>query len=145
MIGLRRKVAVEPPSPAGVRLTADFAVLLRDSEEAYRRLVKEYEEQGTSADLRAAALHLARKIAAYERLAIISREALLTVPESMQPTPAMAVLQHLSYALVALGQDDPDTGTIVTESELDDLIRDTNAREWLDTALDSVPDDWEAV
>jgi MoxR-like ATPase len=144
VIRLGRKVADEP-SAAGLRLSAYVAVLLRDSEEAYRRLLREYEADGTSRDLRAAALQLARRIAAYERLAIISAEELLTLSGPLSPNPGLTVLQLLSYALVALGQEDVDASVLLSDSELDERIEAAGARAWRDAALDALPDDWEAT
>jgi hypothetical protein len=146
MIRLRRKVAEEPQSPTstGVTLSFDVVVLLRDSRDAYRRLLREYEERGTSDDLRAAALQLARRIAMYERSAIIFGEDMLSLPEKLSPSRGLVVLQHLSYALVALGQEEPDAGTLLSEAELEELLERTDARAWMEGALEAIPDDWEA-
>jgi hypothetical protein len=123
----------------------DIVVLLRDSLDGYRRLLREYEERGTSADLRAAALQLARKIAAYQRLTMISAlgELLENLPEEVSPHRGLAVLQDLSYALIQLGQEEPDPRTLLSEQELDQLMETTGAGTWMEGALEAIPDDWE--
>jgi MoxR-like ATPase len=145
MIRVGRQVAEPSPTQAGVRLAFDVAVLLRDSLDGYRRLLSEYDDQGSSGDLRAAALQIARKAAAYERLAIISGEDLLSLPEALSPNPGLAVLQHLTYALVQLGQEDPDERTLISESELDQILAQTQAQAWMEGTLEAIPDDWKAT
>lgn len=60
--------------PQGAPTADDFTfainvvVILRDGIHAYRRLFAEWEERGSSGDLRVTALDLARRIAAYARL-----------------------------------------------------------------------------
>jgi hypothetical protein len=147
MIGLRRsRVAEEPRSPTetGVQLAFDVVVLLRDSLDGYRRILREFDQQGSSADLRAAALHLARRIAMYERSAMIFGEDLLSLPEDLSPNRGLVVLQHLGYSLVALGQEQPDARTLLAEADLEELLQQTDAQAWMEGALESIPDDWEA-
>lgn len=136
-------VDVPAPTPEDVGFCLDVAVLVRDGLEGYRRLLREFETRGAGADLRAAALSMARTNAAYLRLGFVSAEQLhANLGESLWPDRGLAVLRELSYALVALGQDEPDVATLLSEEQLDALLRETDVAEWLQPMLERVPADW---
>jgi hypothetical protein len=142
----RRKVEVPEPSKTEVRIALDSALLLRDTLDHYERLLSEFESSGTNADLRTAALIVARRISAYERLTFITASELeVQDPGYYSPVTGLAVLQVLAYALVALSEEEPDPSTLLSTDEVDALLDQRDARAWLDRVLSLVHGDWEAM
>ncbi len=142
---LRRSRAdeVPAPSPEDVSLCLDIAVLLRDGFEGYRRLYAEWEAGGAGGDLSSAALSMARKNAAYARLGFLSVQRLLAnLSEELSPIPALRVLCQLNYALVALGEEEPDASTLLSPGGLEELLRQDDVDVWLRSMLERLPSDW---
>lgn len=104
-----RAQAEEPagPEPEDIAFCFDLALVTRDALEGYGRLLSEYEERGTSGDLRAAALTIAQRVAAYERLGFVKLTQLASLSDELAPFPALGVLRQLAAALVMLAQRSP--------------------------------------
>lgn len=142
---LRRSKMPEVPIPApeDASFCLDIAVLLRDGFEGYRRLYAEWEVGGAGGDLSSAALSMARRNAAYARLGFLSGERLLAnLSAELSPVPALRVLCQLNYALVALGEDEPDPASLLFPADLDELLCQDEVDVWLRSMLERLPSDW---
>lgn len=133
------------PQPEDVAFCYDVALLTRDALEGYGRLLDEYEERGTSADLRTAAISMAQRIAAYERLGFVKSERLMALPEDYVPSRALGILLQLTLSLVTLGQEEPDGRTLLSRAEVESLVSERDLRPWLDLLLEDIPADWEVL
>jgi len=141
---LRRSRPEEPVAPTADDFTfsVDIAIILRDGIEGYLRLYAEWEERGASADLRAAALTMARRIAAYSRLGFDTTRDLNRLPESHSPWVAVAISTLLAFALVTLAEEEPEVATLLSPDELDALVREHEVDAWLERVLERVPAGW---
>jgi len=142
---LRRSKMPEVPAatPEDASFCLDIAVLLRDGFEGYRRLYAEWETGVADGDLSSAALSVARRNAAYARLGFLSGERLLAnLSAELSPVPALRVLCQLNYALVALGEDEPDPASLLSPADLDELLCQDEVDAWLRSMLERLPSDW---
>lgn len=140
-----KKTPPAEPAEADVRFCFDVAVVLRDTIESYRRLGAEHRGGEANSDLRSAAMELARRISAYERLSLLTGEQLASLSPDLAPGPALAVLRQLAFALVALSADETDEDTILTDDEVAELLRSRGADGWLERVLALVPEGWETL
>lgn len=128
------------PTPADVRLAFSVALLLGDAIAEHRRLLRDYEERGTSPELRAASIDLARRIAAYSRLGFLTGEGVLALSRELSPAAALAALGRLCYSLVALAEEHPDSRTLLSDAELDGILRERDLLAWRDHVVSQIPD-----
>lgn len=134
---------VPTPTTEDISFCFDLAVLLRDGFDGYRRLYDEWEAGDGGRDLRAAALTMTRRNAAYARLGFVSGERLhANLSERLSPFAALRVLCLLNYALVCLGEEKPDPAAVMSPAALDALLHRDEVDAWLHRVLDKVPSDW---
>lgn len=140
----RRKQPDPPDSPAPVgEIIGNLAVELDVGLERTRRLMASYEAGDLDPDQRLEAQRGGRHLAVEGRIGFIY------LPKMMEQAPhlfegyapALRVVTRLCHCLLALSGPEPEPLALLTRSELDTILADNGADEWLTRVLATLPDD----
>jgi hypothetical protein len=117
--------------PVHVHFCVNLAIELDDAMKLHRRALDELAGGGLSAATRQQLLLQTRQASVMARAGVGMTEGLATMPDYLQPFPAMRALQRVALGMVALLQQPPDVPAALTAQELDRDLIDDELGEWL--------------
>jgi hypothetical protein len=114
-----------------VHFCVNLAIELDDAMKLHRQALDELAGGGMAAQTRQQLLLQARQASVMARSGVAMTDGLATMPEHLQPFPAMRALARVALGMVAMLQEPPDLPAALTPQELDGDFVDDDLGEWL--------------